>query len=507
VTTLESAHSRAWWPIALYPLAVPISFIVVVWMATQIHPIWLVRPIFAVAVALLLVTIALSLLLNDRDRGGLAAFAIGVALVVTDLRIVGLLLLVAGLIVVEGLINRGRPWRFGSRISRILSALGIGLVVVVFVSTAQQGALGVAVADITGDLARPAVATSFDPDAPDIWVILLDGYPGDRAALLDPSFDADEFPAALEKRGFDVQRDSHPNYLGTHLALPSMFAGTYLGDIPELEPPFGSRPEDERRLRVATEHGDMLRVLRDAGYETTTVYSGWSHLGLRRVDRVIDLPELNEFELILAGNTAVGVFLDALDPAFVGDQFRGRIEGAYRAAEGIAEEAHDRPQFTFVHIPSPHLPLVYDAHGDPVADGPSSRVAQRTGLDLTREVQIERTFGQATHIGQRTVEAIDAIIAASPRPPVIVIWSDHGTDVGFNVAEPLASDLTERTSNFLAVLSPGRPDLFRAGTTPVNVLAQVFNAYLGTHLVLQDDETWAWRQGSSSLDSVPLAIP
>ncbi len=41
------------------------------------------------------------------------------------------------------------------------------------------------------------MAESYDPAAPDIYVILLDGYPGDDAAELEPSFDANAFPEAL----------------------------------------------------------------------------------------------------------------------------------------------------------------------------------------------------------------------------------------------------------------------------------------------------------------------
>src|SRR4029453_3406867 len=149
----------------------------------------------------LLLTLALSVVLDDRDRGGIAAFVFGVALVVNDLRISGLLLLVAALIVAEGLVHRGQGWRFGALIGRILWALGLGLIVFVAVSAIQQGAFGLAVDDVASDLARPARAEAYDPTAPHIWGILLAGYPGDDAAApLDPAFDRDAFPTALEAR-------------------------------------------------------------------------------------------------------------------------------------------------------------------------------------------------------------------------------------------------------------------------------------------------------------------
>jgi hypothetical protein len=83
------------------------------------------------------------------------------------------------------------------------------------------------------------------------------------------------------------------------------------------------------------------------------------------------------------------------------------------------------------------------------------------------------------------------------------VLSDHGSGIGFDVHDTLHSDLEERTSNLLAVRAPGRPDVLPAGTTPVNVLPRLFNAYFGTQLPLQPDTTWAWR-GDSVLDLVEI---
>ncbi len=65
-------------------------------------------------------------------------------------------------------------------------------------------------------------------------MILLDAFPGDRAATHATDYDADAFPAALTSRGFDVIRDSHSNYLETQLTLTSMFWMRHLVDIPAL---------------------------------------------------------------------------------------------------------------------------------------------------------------------------------------------------------------------------------------------------------------------------------
>ena len=67
-----------------------------------------------------------------------------------------------------------------------------------------------------------------------MYVILLDGYP--RADVLDYAFDIDNsaFLDALAERGFTVARDSHSDYLWTHVSVPSALNLAYVEQIPEM---------------------------------------------------------------------------------------------------------------------------------------------------------------------------------------------------------------------------------------------------------------------------------
>ena len=200
------------------------------WSGTGIEPIWVVRPMLIAVAFTLLLTFLLALLLGDRDRGALAATAFVVALALGNVLASAAVALIGLLVVVEGLVNRGIAWRLGRTATRALSALGAALILVVVLASVQQGSFGWAVEDVQARLARQPMAAAYDPAAPDIYVILLDGYPGDDAAELDPSFDADAFPDALEERGFDVQRHSRSNYLLTRLTLATMFGNDHVAD-------------------------------------------------------------------------------------------------------------------------------------------------------------------------------------------------------------------------------------------------------------------------------------
>ena len=85
---------------------------------------------------------------------------------------------------------------------------------------------------------------------------------------------------------------------------------------------------------------------------------------------------------------------------------------------------------------------------------------------------------------------------------MIVVFSDHGTDVGWDDSTPMTSDLAERTSSFLATVTPGHPDLFQEPTTPVNILGTLTNAYMGTAVPRQPDVTFAYD--GSVLNVVPI---
>ena len=73
--------------------------------------------------------------------------------------------------------------------------------------------------DLAAWLASPA--TDASREGPDIYAILLDGYP--RADVLAHAFDIDNGPfvGALEERGFAVAGASHSDYIWTHTTVPS----------------------------------------------------------------------------------------------------------------------------------------------------------------------------------------------------------------------------------------------------------------------------------------------
>ena len=147
----------------------------------------------------------------------------------------------------------------------------------------------------------PAERPTPPPGTPDIFVYLIDGYPGAEAsAQAGATFDAAAFPDALRQRGFTVHDDARTNYLITRLVIPSMLEGRHLDDIPALAEPFGpDQAVDAQRLRSVTEHAASLAAIRAAGYDVMWVSSGFSHIDTRNVDRRIEAPGPSELEVAI----------------------------------------------------------------------------------------------------------------------------------------------------------------------------------------------------------------
>ena len=99
---------------------------------------------------------------------------------------------------------------------------------------------------------------------------------------------------------------------------------------------------------------------------------------------------------------------------------------------------------------------------------------------------------QVIFANRKILEAVDAILAKSETPPIILVMGDHGPASMFHFDIDSPGCLWERTSNLYALLLPGHQD---DGTvyetiTPVNTFRVIFNTYFGTELPLLEDRTY-----------------
>jgi hypothetical protein len=427
--------------------------------------------------------------LGTWHRAGLAASAV-IVLITTKgttsaillafrdapllLAALGAALLVGAYVLLPAIRN---PGRHGPDARSATGALN--LISFILVALVVSGGVGTGPAAAGVD---PEVRPATRGERPDIYVLLLDGYP--RADVLQDKWEYDnsEFISELEARGLAVSDASRSNYMTTRLSVASVLNMRPVHEIPAVEAIFRREAPTQTTLRRVISENTVFAQLRSIGYRVTATAPGIEVVSLRSADQWLEGPHLNEFEYRLLELTYLTELLRVLAADYLSAEHRGRIEFGLDAVSASAGAVKDRSAFVWGHILSPHMPPVYGAGGEPVTVPYRNDFFADAGADrdMTSAEFREAFRGHMTHFNQLILEAVDAILAKSESPPVIVLFSDHGTGAGFDFQDQEHSDIDERAGILYAALTPGRPNLFADDATPVNTFPLLFNAYFGT---------------------------
>ena len=193
-----------------------------------------------------------------------------------------------------------------------------------------------------------------------------------------------------------------------------------------------------------------------------------------------------------------GKFLDTTAARAVLDAFRSRqgsAPGLLDPNQGTRDRilfAFDQlervpslpsPKLVFVHILSPHPPMVFGPNGEPI-----SKAEFETTFGSAGEPGILQAYAdQVTYLNTKLQAAITAILDSSSVPPVIVIEGDHGW------ADRNPED---KLSNFNAIHLPfgGKARLYPT-LTPVNTFRIVLDEYFGGDFPLLEDVSYYSTEG------------
>ena len=113
-----------------------------------------------------------------------------------------------------------------------------------------------------------------------------------------------------------------------------------------------------------------------------------------------------------------------------------------------------KPKLVFTHVGSPHLPVVFAADGGPASpdlfgftasDPAASPTAFRKGY-----------VDQIKYLNASVLAAIEPLIGR-PDDPIVIVMSDHGSELKLDWSSALNSDLRERFGNFFAATRRAKP--------------------------------------------------
>ena len=379
------------------------------------------------------------------------------------------------LIAVRRVMKRPRPPRtFPWTVAR-----ATGIFSAVYLLTMGAGAAAAAVAGRPEMHGPQYVAAG--TGGPNIYVVVLDGYP--RADTLDETFGIDNEPFAqqLEALGFSVADDARTNYNKTWLTLASSLNGAYVEDLLGDEPAPADAPGELRWLQALISESSVPSFLRGRGYTIRTVPPPYTSAALTTADEVLDGGHLTEFEVKLISASPWTLILREQVAPLLYEAQAQRVVDDLATTVDLAESPPSQPQFVLSHIHSPHPPFVLRPSASPgspsVPDcfpGCSLWEARIESLGMTFDEYRNGLRLQVTALNEMLLSSIRRITTADPGGVVILV-SDHGTRYS-------QEDLPEHYRSFLAARTPGFDSLFPPDESPVNIFRRLMAAYFDVEI-------------------------
>ncbi len=342
---------------------------------------------------------------------------------------------------------------------------------------------------IEGSFAQPS-------ELPDIYYIVLDGYPRKDNLLELYGHDNGDFLQFLTSRGFFVAGKSTSNYSRTILSLASSLNFGYLDGLTEL---VGEGQTNLRPVRHLIEKSLARDILSRYGYRFVALRSGFQNTELKGADSYLTPGQRGEFESALIRTTAaspVNAWFSRVSDTVAGayrERDRQRILYAF---EKIPEAAgDDRPLFLFAHIVAPHPPFVFDRNGNDIENSRYFAFKSSNHLInpdcLTRSQYREQFLEQLLFINGKVETLVDSLISNSRVTPIIILRGDHGPGTFSHHGRLDYTYLGDRMSILYAVLMPdaGESGLYDS-ITPVNTFRIIFNRCFGSSLPLLEDRNF-----------------
>lgn len=309
---------------------------------------------------------------------------------------------------------------------------------------------------------REGMAAASGAGGPDIYCFILDEYAALESARSLFQYDNSAFAAKLRQMGFFVARDSRSPFLKTEFALAALLN------------PGGSDGRGDPFPRIR--RNEVASFLKRRGYRVIEFAASPAlfmadsdqrhHYSLARVSIFF-----NDFYRTLFERSLLCFLPEQWSRrrSDVSHYYQERVLQVFRKLPAVAQSPG--PKFVFVHVYCPHEPFVFDSGGGSV---PIEKAWDHA--DPRNYLQ------QYIFISGKMLQAAAAILAVSPRPPVIIIQSDHGYrgSRGRKNWQRIVAP-AEAQKVFNALRLPGMPmEAIDPSLSPLNNFRLVFNLYFGT---------------------------
>ena len=327
---------------------------------------------------------------------------------------------------------------------------------------------------------------------PNVYYIILDGYPRNDVLKKHLNFDNSEFTNFLKQWGFYVAENSHANYTLSSTSIPSTMNMNYINFLAD---EIGEDSRDYNPL-IGKDFGlyadnQVIKNFKSMGYNVVKIGSVPVYLhGIPLADltlcyKTLHLMDNRLFDAV--GRTSmIGYFIERWSE----NQQRQIILCSFEELPKISGY-FEEPVFVWSHIMLPHFPLIFGPNGEPITPG-KSLLAMNHPEYTDNSWNIKQQFLQQVQFAnKKSMEFIDNILE-NEKQSIIIIQSDHGSDFDVNYQDPTDGDVFQRLSNLNAIYFPDEKhrEMLVNDPTNVNTFRIVFNSYFGSDYEMLEDRIY-----------------
>ena len=326
---------------------------------------------------------------------------------------------------------------------------------------------------------------------PNVYFIILDGYPRNDVLKKHVSFDNSEFTNMLEQRGFHIAEKSFANYSFSGFSISSTMNMNYINFLVD---EYGKDSMDYSPI-VGKDFGlyvdnQVTKNFKSMGYKVVKIGTAPIYLDempLADLSPCYMTVHLMGNKLLHAvGSTSVvGYFVER----WAEDQQREIILCNFEELPKISGY-FEEPVFVWSHIMLPHFPLIFGPDGESITPGKSLLSMNHPEFTDSGWNVKQQFVQQIQFANKKSIEFIDKILENEKRS-IIIIQSDHGSAFDVNFMDPTDDDAFQKLSNLSAIYFPDEKhrEMLTDDRSNVNTFRTVFNTYFGSDYDMLEDRT------------------
>lgn len=323
-----------------------------------------------------------------------------------------------------------------------------------------------------------------DCPKPDILLVVLDEYAGEKSLSAEFGFNNSPFISELGKRGFVVTNNSRSNYNYTPYSMASLLNMEYL--------PLNMKTKNPGNLNVAYSH------IRDALIPSYLHEQGYIFYNLSVFD-FIDHPASGHNGLIPYSTRLISsqTFLSRISDAIEFEKIYGKLQTSKNRREHLYEtltlnqsftdklqqlirETSHTPRFIYTHLMMPHYPYYYDSTGQALPED---------SIVKGKETNRNNYISYLVYCNRQVLKLVDTLLAVQGPEPVIILLGDHG----FRHFDPPVAE-PAYFSNLQAVKMTTDSLQVYNGMSNVNLFRVLLNKLFRQQLpVLKDSTIYLWH--------------